>query len=119
MSKILLITVLLLSLLGCAKSELHNAMEEMGESFKAMEESESLAVMDNELSRFQAALDTARQQTLSEEHHSSFEEGTDKIAELAAQLRQAVDAGDNQQARALLKKMRSTRKEYHDKLEVD
>lgn len=112
------VVTLALALVACGESELHGAMEGMGESYKSMKEAPALADMKGQLAVFKAELDIARQQVVKPEHQAEFDEGLEKVGQLTAQLTLAVESGDINSARALLEKLRDLRKQYHEKLGV-
>ncbi|WP_020210771.1 cytochrome b562 [Gilvimarinus chinensis] len=116
----LMASALVVGLAGCSKHDpLHDSMEEMGGSFKAMRESQNDEAMLNEWQNFKTALATAKAQKVTAEDQPKFDEGMQKLEELSAQVDVALAAGDMAGAKALLKKMGPARKEYHDALGVD
>ncbi len=117
--RLLATLILSLSLLACAKSELHDAMEEMGGAFKSMNKTESLETIKADLVTFQGAFEIAKQQPVASEDQATFDEGMEKVEELAGQLAVAVDAGDLAAAKTLIAELRDANKKYHDKLGVE
>lgn len=116
----LMASVLVIGMAGCSKHDpLHDSMEEMGGSFKAMRESQDDETMLNEWQSFKDALATAKAQTVAAEDQPKFDEGIQKLEELSAQVDVALAAGDIADTKALFKKMGEVRKEYHDALGVD
>lgn len=119
MKRLLPCIALFIALAGCSESsELHDAMEEMKEPYKAMREKEDLKTIEAELVAFIQALNVAKIQKIKPEDQPVFEEGIKKLVELTGQAEAAVAAGDVEQAKSLLKQMGDVRKEYHDKLGV-
>lgn len=119
MKRLLPCIALFIALGGCSKSsELHDAMEEMKEPYKAMRETDDLNTIETQLAAFVQALAVAKVQSVKPEDQPIFEEGIKKLVELTEQAQAAVAAGNVEQAKSLLKKMGDVRKEYHDKLGV-
>lgn len=112
------VLVVAVALAACGESELHGAMEGMGESYKSMKEAPALVDMKAQLEVFKAELEVARQQTVKPEHQADFDEGLEKVGQLTAQMTLAVESGDINAARALLENLREVRKQYHEKLGV-
>ena len=111
---------LLIALGGCSSksSELHDAMEEMKEPFKAMREASDINQVRSELSIFIQGLNKAKIQQVKPEDQRTFEEGIKKLVDLTAKVEAALAADNLEEAQSLLKEMGGVRKEYHDKLEV-
>lgn len=110
----------LVVLAGCSKpSPLHEAMEEMGSSFKVMREATNFETIKQEFPEFQAALEVASAQKVKPEHQATFDEGMDELEPLVAQLETALAADNALAAEQLLQKIGDVRKEYHEELEVE
>lgn len=105
---------------GCSKSSvLHDSMEDMGDAYKTMRDSNSVEAISAEYSEFKAALDTASQQQVKAEHQDTFNKGMDELTALVPQVDAALAAGNLESAKQLLEKMGDVRKEYHDELGVE
>lgn len=116
------LTLILISLVlaGCSRhSELHEAMEGMGDSYKAMKNAETLEQMQTELEKFSANVDIARQQKVKPEDQQTFDEGMQKLEEGVVALRQSIDSGSLADVRTAIDNLKDLKKELHDKLEVD
>jgi len=111
---------LVLAFVACSKpSELHTAMEDMGDAMKTMMKSDDLATVKTELQQFSQALDIAKQQKVKPEHQDDFDQGMQDIAMGVQQLESAVQAGSLDQAKNILKKMHDTQEDFHKKLGVE
>lgn len=117
--KKLLMVLLALTLAACAKSELHNAMETMGDALKAVGEAESPAEMQTHLNEVLAALKIARQQQVKPEHQQTFDEGLEKVQELFDQFQGHLLDGEPEMAKGLFPKLKETIEHYHEELGVD
>lgn len=115
----LIIAAIFTLLAGCSKSPLHDPMEDMGDAFKAIKEAEDLSTVSAQIDAFIEAAKLAQAQTVPEEVKESFDKGMGRTVELAAQLKLAVESGNTELAKATIKKMGQTSKEYHDKFEVE
>ncbi|MDO6748199.1 cytochrome b562 [Gilvimarinus sp. 1_MG-2023] len=117
-----LLSVLALSLLAvaCSKPDpLHESMESMGDSFKAMRESNDLAQMQSDWDAFKEARSVAAAQTMGPEEQKDFEQGMQRLAKLSKAVDAAFASGDVEAVKASLQKLGKVRKKYHDKLKVD
>ncbi|MDO3386790.1 cytochrome b562 [Gilvimarinus sp. SDUM040013] len=120
MKKLMIVLLLPLLAVACSKHDpLHESMESMGDSFKAMRESDDLVEVQAQWQSFKEALDIAQAQTMGPEEQADFEHGMQELAELTQALDAALAAKDLAAAKASLKKLGEVRKEYHDKLKVD
>ncbi|MYM64434.1 cytochrome b562 [Pseudomaricurvus sp. HS19] len=121
MKKLPMIAAIALSaaLLGCSKSELHVAMEDMGGSLKAIYQTESLDEMKAQTDAFFVALEKAKSQVVNPEDQATFEEGLKEVEELALQVKAALEAGDAAAAKALFPQLKDVKEEYHDKFGVE
>ncbi|SMF60878.1 soluble cytochrome b562 [Alteromonadaceae bacterium Bs31] len=121
--KILVLALLvsaMLSVLGCSRgSDLHEAMESMGDSMKAMSKSEELEQLKKELGDFTAALEVAVQQKVKEEDQLTFDEGLKKVQDGTAKIQQALEQGNADLAKKLLKELHELEEKYHEKLGVE
>ncbi|WP_028885095.1 cytochrome b562 [Teredinibacter turnerae] len=116
---LLVIALVFTVIAGCSRhSELHEAMETMGDSFKAMRNETDKAKLQEELAVFKGALDIAIQQKIMPEDQSVFDEGMKKTQEALAQLEAAVASGNDAAIAEALKKVGGFRKEFHEKLGV-
>ena len=119
MKKVFPVIVCALALSACSKpSELHTSMEDMGQSFKSIKETDSAEQMKAELTKFSQALSVAKAQKIPADKQQTFDEGINKAETLVAEINTALDAGDMEKAQALFKDLGNTRKKYHDKLDV-
>jgi len=118
MKKIILLAVVVVGLAGCQSSELHESMEEMGDSYKTMKKSEDLEAISKEYTSFKAAFDIAVVQQIDPENQPTFEDGMKKAQVLVKDLEAAIAAKELEKAKALLKELGEQRKEYHEKLGV-
>ena len=115
---ILLTIALPFGLLACGESELHEAMEGMGEAYKSMKDAESADSIKADLAVFKSRLAVARQQQVEPEDQLAFDEGLNKAEVLADDISMALEKGDLAHAKVLLADLRDLRKRYHEKLEV-
>lgn len=107
-------------LAGCSGgSELHESMEEMGDSFKSMNKADSLEDIQSELEEFSANIAIAKQQQVKPEHQQDFDEGMEQLSTQLTDLETAVQAGDLAGAKSALAVLRDTNKKYHKKLGVE
>ncbi len=110
----------MLALLGCSRgSDLHEAMESMGDSMKEMRKSEELEKLRQELAAFKAALEVAAQQKVKEEHQGTFDEGMEKVQQGTKKIQQAIDAGNAELAKSMLKELHEIEEKYHEKLGIE
>lgn len=104
---------------GCFESSpLHESMEDMGDRYKTIKESDDLALIKKEYASLKSAFEIAKAQTVEPDAQATFKEGMDKTAKLMAQLEAAIAEGDLDTTKSLIKELGSTRKEYHDELGV-
>lgn len=104
---------------GCSRhSELHEAMETMGDAFKAIREESDLATIKAELATLKTAMEIAAQQKVAPEDQVTFDEGMQKTQSAVAELEKALAEGSQEQVADLVKKLGSIRKDFHDKLGV-
>ena len=106
-------------LIACSKSELHESMEDMGDSFKAMRKLDSVEEIKAELDKFSANLDIASQQMVEPDDQSTFDEGMKKLQEEMNTLYAALEADDLDAAKQSLKVLHDIHEDYHEKLEVE
>ncbi len=105
---------------GCSKHDpLHDSMEDMGGSFKAMRDAQSDEALQSQWASFKEALAVAEAQKVAPEDQAKFDEGMQKLQETVAQIDAALAAGDMAAAKQQFKALGETRKEYHDALGVD
>lgn len=122
MKTIIYVTLLLcsLGLFGCSQeSELHGAMEDMGGAMKAMKKSEEAVRLKAELAAFSAGLNIAKQQKVKPEDQTSFDEGMKKLVAKVGEATAALDAGNAELAKSVVKDMRELQETYHEKLGVE
>lgn len=119
MKFLIALVVLSLSLSGCSRtSELHDAMEDMKDSYKIMNDSGDLNGIRTALPDFSEALARAREQKVAEQDQAVFDKGMDEMAALMTELDTTISGGDLAEVQTVLKKLGDVRKEYHEKLEV-
>ena len=119
MKFLMLIAIISMALVACSKSELHEAMEDMGGSYKAMRKAETLEQMQAELDKFTASVDIAKQQQVNPDDQQTFDEGMKKLTDKIGKLSSAIEAGAMEDAKNALKDLRELKKELHEKLDVD
>lgn len=120
MKKLMTLLALATLCVACAKHDpLHEAMESMGDSFKAMRETSDLTEFQSQWQSFKEAVAIAEAETMGPEEQADFEQGMDKLTQALPLVDAALAAGDLEAAKAVLKDMGAVRKEYHDKLKVD
>ncbi len=119
MKKILFFLALVIALSACESSELHDSMEDMGKTYKAMRESEDLAVIKAQYANLKSSFDIAIAQQVHPEEQATFQEGMDKMADLIQQLETAIAADDVDGAKNILKQLGDNREDYHERLGID
>ncbi|WAJ71222.1 cytochrome b562 [Catenovulum adriaticum] len=120
MKKILLASLLSATFLaGCSQPDpLHDAMESMGNNFKALKKAESIDEKKNILKQFKQQLDVAKMQKIRPEDQETFDEGMEKLVNQVNLVIAQVEAGQVENLQMQLKKLGEIRKEYHELLEV-
>lgn len=119
MKFLIALLVLSVGLGGCSRSsELHDAMEDMKDSYKLMNDSGDLNGIRTALPDFSEALTRAREQKVAEQDQAVFDKGMDEMAALMTELDTTISGGELAEVRIVLKKLGDVRKEYHEKLEV-
>ncbi len=107
------------ALSACSRSsELHESMETMGGSFKAMRNANQGSDIQTHLAEFKAALSIAKAQPVRAEDQAEFDEGMQKLETELAALESALAEGDAEAAAQHMKALGGLRKEYHDALGV-
>ena len=119
MKKILFFLAVVIALSSCESSELHDSMEDMGKTYKAMSKSEDFAVIKEKYADLKSSFDIAVAQQVHPEEQATFKEGMDKMADLLQQLETAIAADDVDGAKHILKQLGDNREDYHEKLGID
>ncbi len=117
--KKLVVVLMALALAACAKSELHNAMEAMGDSLKVFAKSESQPEMAAALKDLLAALSVARQQMVKPEDQANFDEGLENVQMIMDDLQASLRAGNIAEAKSQLPELKKTIEKYHELLGVE
>ena len=119
MKKFFPLVFVIAALVGCSRSTpLHDSMEGMGGSFKAMRKSDDIEVLKAQWAVFKTELNVAATQQVLPMYQTSFNEGMDKLKGLVVSVDAALAAGNLGEVKNLLQQLDETRKEFHKKLEV-
>ena len=114
---LLIITMLLMA---CSKSsELHESMEEMGDSYKQLRKAQSADDIKAQLNGFKTAFEIAKQQPVKPEHQTDFDEGMLALEKEIASLELALTNNDLEAALASVKELHELEEKYHEKLGVE
>lgn len=119
MTKFIPLALALSLLAGCSQhNELEDAMENMGDAYKAMKDSSSAADIKAQLETFKAGITVASTQKVRLEDQATFDEGLEKLNMIVIGIDTALLANDLDTAKTLLEKLGETRKKYHKELGV-
>ncbi|MBD2857759.1 hypothetical protein IB286_01985 [Spongiibacter sp. KMU-158] len=117
--KKLLCVLAIAGLAACAESDLHNAMENMGDSLKVYAKSESAAEMETSLDQILASLKIAREQQVAPEDQAMFDEGLEKVQAIMDDAKASLATGNIALAKSGLAELKKTIEKYHDELGVE
>lgn len=118
--RIFTLFILAALLMACSKSsELHESMEEMGDSYKVLRNAQSVEEIKAELAGFKAAFEIAKQQAVKAEHQADFDEGMLALDKEITSLELSLSNNDLEAARAGIKELHELEEKYHEKLGVE
>lgn len=111
---LLLPLMLGLMTLPAMAGELEQPMKNIGFNYKQAVKADDAVTMEKHIKEMKAQLDVAKEKNMPAAKKEKFLEGMNKVqSELDASLA-ALQAGDQEKARAHLAKVNDLKKEYHD-----
>ena len=120
-NKIILAAVLTTGVLfGCSKpNPIHEGMESMGKSFKALRQAETLADKQQLIAEFEKHVLMVQKQQVKPEDQATFDEGIEKLLTEVQAVKAALELGNIENIKPQLKALHDLEEEYHELLGVE
>ena len=107
-------------LIGCSKpNPIHEGMESMGKSFKALRQAETLADKQQLIAEFEQHVLMVQKQQVKPEDQATFDEGIDKLLSEVQAVKAALEQGNIENIKPQLKALHDLEEEYHELLGVE